>query len=201
MEDMVITSYRNKDVEAFNKLIRDQFWQEQGNSNPEYLQSKDMIRFKSALHTERFSRRNNPILYQNGEEVMIEQAELINTIHFSFWKCTIKGRSTRDFIRVVDSDSSLAFNEILNNYATFARKARFPYNKEHWKLYFQLKNAFADIQYVYASTIHKLQGSTYDTTFVDLSMIINSKSISDDLKFRLTYVAITRARKKIKIFY
>lgn len=59
---------------------------------------------------------------------------------------------------------------------------------------------FAEIQYIHSSTIHKLQGSTYDTTYIDIFSLINHPYMSDDEKYRLTYVAVTRARYDIKIF-
>ena len=74
------------------------------------------------------------------------------------------------------------------------------YRKLYWKKYFTLRDSFADVQYIFASTIHKSQGSTYNTAYVDLASLINSKTLSNDTKFRLAYVAITRASKKVKIF-
>ena len=59
---------------------------------------------------------------------------------------------------------------------------------------------FADVQHVFSSTIHKLQGSTYDTSYVDIFSLVDNEYLSDDEKYRLIYVAITRARKNIKIF-
>ncbi len=44
----------------------------------------------------------------------------------------------------------------------------------YWKKYFRLKDAYANVQYIFASTIHKLQGSTYDTVYIDLSFINNN---------------------------
>ena len=119
------------------------------------LLAGDMVRFKSSLST-------NEALFQNGEEVMLDNVELFNVEQYnlSFWKCIVSGQSE---------------------------------NK-----YFKLRDAFADIQYVFASTIHKLQGSTYNTDYIDLASLINNSRIPVDLKYRLAYVAITRARKQIK---
>ena len=59
---------------------------------------------------------------------------------------------------------------------------------------------FADVQYIYASTIHKLQGSTYETAYIDLFSLVNNSYMSMSEKYRLVYVAVTRASKDIKIF-
>jgi exodeoxyribonuclease-5 len=52
-----------------------------------------------------------------------------------------------------------------------------------------------------ASTIHKLQGSTYETLYFDLASLLNNQQISRDFLYRLVYVAVTRGKKKIKILY
>ena len=59
---------------------------------------------------------------------------------------------------------------------------------------------FADVQYVYSLAIHKLQGSTRDVAYVDLFSLSDNRYMSDEEKYRLTYVSITRASQDIKIF-
>jgi len=45
--------------------------------------------------------------------------------------------------------------------AKAARKEKnFKKRKDMWKNFFALKSFFADMKYTFASTIHKLQGST-----------------------------------------
>jgi len=102
---------------------------------------------------------------------------------------------------VLDQNSIIAYENLLNNYSYTAKNTNPPYHKEWWKRYFTLKEAFADVQYIFASTIHKLQGSTYNTVHIDLASLINNNRLPVELKYRLAYVAITRARKQIKILY
>ncbi len=202
-EDKILTSYTNSNVDYFNNIIRIQFWKERGNDNPECFLPKDIIRFKKQLNFVDFPPRNDQVLYQNGEEVIIDTAELIydENYQLKFWMCTVVGRKKDDFFRVLDLDSLAKFKDILNNHFNLALSEKYPHNKERWRRFFRLRDSFADIQYVFAATTHKLQGSTYDTVYIDLASLINNKYISDDLRYRLAYVAITRARKNIKIFY
>ena len=53
---------------------------------------------------------------------------------------------------------------------------------------------------IHASTIHKLQGSTYDVSYIDIFSLAQNYYMSDEEKYRLLYVAITRASQDIKIF-
>lgn len=202
-ENNIITSFANKDVESFNKVIREQSWLDNGVDNPVQFLQGDKIRFKSAYDSQvkvSTFRKNTPI-YSNGEEVTIREAKLIThqTLNISFWECRVYGRNDNDFFRVVDSKSIDNFNKLLNEYVHLAKTAEHQYSGHYWKYYFDIKSKFADIQYIYASTIHKLQGSTYDTANIDLTSIANNQQISNDLKYRLAYVAITRARQNIKI--
>jgi len=114
---------------------------------------------------------------------------------------TIIGESVYGQIfRVVDPDSMLVFNEKLKSISNNAKKAKFPENKKLWKVFFSVRDMFANVQYIHSSTIHKLQGSTYDIAYVDMFSLSQNSYMSDDEKYRLVYVAITRASKDIKIF-
>ncbi|MFN4003344.1 MAG: ATP-binding domain-containing protein [Hylemonella sp.] len=57
---------------------------------------------------------------------------------------------------------------------------------------YALKAALPDIRHAYAMTIHKSQGSTFDTVLVDWRDASRSSMAPADLS-RLLYVAITRA--------
>ena len=201
-DDKILTTYTNKDVNNYNNHIRNRFWKEQGLSNAPYMMTGDILRFKSSLEdTGRDARIRNPVTYQNGDEVKIATATLIQRegAPIKYWQCTAVGRTEKEFFRVIDSDSFIPFNEALNQYAQLAKTAQFPYHRQYWKMYYELKNSFADVQYIYASTIHKLQGSTYDTIYIDISKLLRDERISNDLKFRLLYVAITRARSEVNL--
>ena len=57
------------------------------------------------------------------------------------------------------------------------------------------KNFFADIDYAYAITSHKSQGSTYQTTIVDEGDILSVGATSNQSKSQSIYTAITRSAK------
>lgn len=55
---------------------------------------------------------------------------------------------------------------------------------------------FMDLRPLYACTINKSQGSTFDTVFIDLNTL-SSKLRDRELLLRLLYVAVSRARSKL----
>lgn len=68
--------------------------------------------------------------------------------------------------------------------------------KRRWATeYFPLKNFFADIDFRYALTIHKSQGSTFPDVYVLNDYL---KARGDDIQ-RLLYVAITRASQRVSL--
>ena len=72
-------------------------------------------------------------------------------------------------------------NNLLKEYAK---------NKD-WQNYFKIKNFWLDLRPIHSSTVHKSQGSTYHTVFIDLDDIGRNNKWKEVA--RLAYVAITRA--------
>lgn len=68
-------------------------------------------------------------------------------------------------------------------------------DKKEWKKFFEVKENWLDLRAVYSSSIHKSQGSTYETVFLDLADIGKNWNATDVA--RLLYVGITRASKQV----
>jgi len=149
---------------------------------------------------------NDVIMYHNGQIVTIEEATLQyhEALEIEYWDCKVVGALKQQIFRVVDPNSKMMFNDKLKAIISLAKEAQRNKDgykaKQYWQAFFQTRDMFADVQYIFSSTIHKLQGSTYDTSYVDIFSLVDNEYLSDDEKYRLTYVAITRARKNIKIF-
>ena len=59
-------------------------------------------------------------------------------------------------------------------------------------------NQFANVNYGNAYTVHKSQGSSFYTTFIDADDIMNNDTNVDEMK-RCVYTAFTRASNEIHI--
>jgi exodeoxyribonuclease-5 len=64
-----------------------------------------------------------------------------------------------------------------------------------WNEYFRLKQSYIDLRHTEALTIHKSQGSTFDTVFVDVASLAQCRD--PNARRRLLYVACSRARKQL----
>jgi chemotaxis response regulator CheB len=67
------------------------------------------------------------------------------------------------------------------------------------KIFFENNEIIPDVNYGYAITSHKSQGSTFNNTYVMEDNIINSKMSNKEANQSL-YVAVTRPRNKLVIF-
>lgn len=195
-EDKIIATYKNKDVDSFNNLIRTKFWEQKNVLNPPTFRTGDTLRFKEAYSV------NDISLYHNGQIVKLQSAILKyhETLDINFWECREVGSLDQQIFRVIEPASIKVFNDKLKLIVSTAKKAQHPSKKELWKTFYSVRDMFADVQYVHASTIHKLQGSTHDVAYIDLFSLSDNRYMSDDEKYRLTYVSITRASEDIKIF-
>lgn len=66
-------------------------------------------------------------------------------------------------------------------------------NKKQWGKFYHLTNQFDSIAFNYAITVHKSQGSTFDSSFLDLA------DIAKDGSRQIMYTALTRS-KEVHIF-
>ena len=81
------------------------------------------------------------------------------------------------------------YKETLSQLKTIAKEL-----KHRWKDYYMLKDMFALVEYAYAMTVHKSQGSTMDTIFIDHKDLVLCKN---EEMYNLIYVATTRPANKL----
>lgn len=105
-------------------------------------------------------------------------------------------------------DLAVQLVELSNEYGDIIYSVPVPVDKDHynrllkyyagrknWERYYYLKNNYPDLRPRDAATVHKSQGSTYQSVFIDLENI--SKCTQEDVAARLLYVAFSRARERV----
>lgn len=106
------------------------------------------------------------------------------------------------FIVDPDEDNIRVFGRVFDSYLFLAK------TKKQWPAYFAFKGenllmkdvrdahgqlkCKKDLDYAYAITCHKSQGSTYDTVYIDMADINKNKNIVE--RNKLKYVALARPR-------
>lgn len=143
---------------------------------------------------------NNAIQIRDGI-ISVEEEITITNLH----------PTTQDIEIEPDVFLEVRFADLENKFGEVYASMMLPESKEHytalvkyyqktknWNRYFHLKNVYPDLRPRDAATVHKAQGSTYDTAFIDLQNL--STCHNPNLAARLLYVAVTRARNRI-VFY
>lgn len=70
--------------------------------------------------------------------------------------------------------------------------------QKNWERFYYLKNGFPDFRPRDAATVHKSQGSTYETVFIDLADIATCTHA--DQAARMLYVAFSRPRSRVVLY-
>jgi ATP-dependent exoDNAse (exonuclease V) alpha subunit len=80
-----------------------------------------------------------------------------------------------------DSTSSITLSQMMGHYLSHI-----------------IKSVYTEVDYGYALTVHKSQGSTYDDVYVEYSNLITNRK--EDEKNKLLYTAITRCANKLHVY-
>jgi hypothetical protein len=118
-----------------------------------------------------------------------------------YWRCKSDGKFMEQrMLNILDPQSYEDYHEKLEEKLVKAKTETNPLKKrEYWKEYFKFLNKYANVKYNFASTIHKLQGSTYTDMFFDIRGLDRFYKYDPDNILRLVYVAVTRASDNLYI--
>ena len=115
-----------------------------------------------------------------------------------YWKVVT---TKQTMFRCVDQACLVEFNEKLSDIAKDAKKAVGVTKTALWQRYFELKSSFQSVSYTYAGTITRLQGGSYPYVFIDFNELVSMANfLSRDDLYRLLYVGLSRASKKVIVF-
>jgi exodeoxyribonuclease-5 len=226
------TSWTNATVRKFNKIIRNGIL-----TDAEHIVSHDDI---FTGYTTIVDDYYKPIII-NSDDYIVDGIEQ-RTSDYKFELFLVNLRSISGYsstVQIVDHThkSWINYYNILNNLHFNAFYANASERGKKFRKYYEFKNRYLtmldiplkdkgnvkprgtvpkDIDYAYALTTHKSQGSTYENVYVDLNdtiygntkdgnkyLIYNTDRNPYAIEFRnkLLYVALSRASKKAIILY
>lgn len=216
-----VIAYTNDNVSYWNKVIRQNIIKD---ADISIVTNNDLF----ISYTTIVDQFNSPII-QNSEDYIIK--DVVNFVHPRYG---FKGFSVR-FVAIhgghittplfildhTDSVSVLQYVKLCNTMIDNAKKANTKLRAQKWREYYEFKDNFLlltnikssngtllyprSIDYGFALTAHKSQGSTFDTVFVDVNDIVYDKrgNIYCDVTEinRRLYVACSRCRNKLYLRY
>lgn len=198
-----VLAWRNKTVARYNKMIRTNL----GFINPFY--PGEVI-----CNSEPIYQTDTIVCTIDSDLVVVEVEEdfelNINLPHsvegYSTTSLTIEcirlrvelnGYSIGD-IYVPNTIAGSKYSRTVNELAKLASAQKGLQRTRAWKNFWYFKQKFTPVRYSYCSTVHKIQGATLDTAFVDQNDILANKSTETAL--RCLYVACTRPKNSLVIY-
>lgn len=216
-----IIGYTNNNVSNWNKFVRNAIIKDADKS---VITKNDLI-----ISYITIVNQFNECIIKNSEEYILK--DVVNYVHpkyqlkgFMIRFTAIHGGYNTTPLFVVDHKdigNMMLYVKISNELITTAKTVNTRLRSQKWKEYYDFKEncllltniissdgkiLFSrDLDYGFALTAHKSQGSTFDTTFVDVNDIVFDKygqpyTDAEEINRRL-YVACSRAKNKLYLKY
>lgn len=212
-----VIAYTNNCVSAWNKFIRNAIIADADRS---IITKNDLILSYTTI-VDQF----NSAIIKNSEEYIIK--DVVNYVHpqyqlkgFMIKFTSIYGGIDTKPLFVLDHTDKytiMKYIKISNDMVDSAKNARTNLRAQHWRDYYAFKESCLlltnimdsnrtiifgrDLDYGFALTSHKSQGSTFDTAFVDVNDIVYDRNgypytDAEEVNRRL-YVACSRCKNKL----
>mgnify|MGYP003619499699 FL=1 len=190
-----VVGWYNKEISIYNGIQSFVGQQVQLGSNPDLVYVEDMIDKSSVVLSDVIT------WYLDGE--LLLQNSKISAKYMELEFSTLLKLDGVEFAKVAINGTTKIVPVVLGIYNAYSLtkqiKAAAIKDKKNYKFIYALNKAYT-MDYKFASTVHKAQGSEFDAVFVDVNDI--KKSILPnyyDTYARLMYVALSRAKKRVYI--
>ena len=196
-----IVAYHNKTVKQWNQIIRRKVYGDEYSPNP----LPGDILMMTDTYNDPASDDAKPLLF-NSEDISVISTGPIRTVNsVQLMDTTIKdprGKIITVPLIIPTKENMDTFNNnkrLLWNEAQKYKNTNRGKYKRVLDMYWSYGTEWVHVEYGYAITSHKSQGSTYDVSIVDSADINSNGFMSDISKARSIYTAITRARNSAVI--
>lgn len=213
-----VTAYTNARVDAYNKLFHKLlFGDECIYNNGEFLTCNDNLEFNNFKF---FNSMDYVIITEpTATDIFIPNFAIKK---LPGWRVELYDSLTKrsSKVSILSSDISPDYIDSLTEFLESLRIAAIDVNrisklnsKRYWAKYYEVLNSFTtpfnmffdgrlvrkrSFSYGYASTIHKLQGSSYTNIFVDVKDVLDKCQEAETVR-QLEYVALSRTRNNVLI--
>lgn len=173
-------AYTNQRVADLNQQIRNAIF---GANACRFVPGERLIAMNPVF------RRKDEILMPTSSECWVEDADEDESSGWRVWRLFVVTDANFDAeVTVLHESEQQRFQQELKRLA----------EGKQWQDFWLLKQQrFANLNYSYALTVHKSQGSTFQNVFVDLPNLMRNSNIRE--RNQLLYVAVTRAAKRLFI--
>lgn len=178
-------AWRNATVDELNRAIRQRIFP---------LVRDTWCADDRIIITEPAKNLDDDIIAHTDDEAKVDSVSVSTHPMYSQYKIWSLAVTTDDnrkiMLNVLHEDSAAHFQADLTSLSARARTER-----RLWREFWRLKEAFHSVRHGYAITVHRSQGSTYETVFVDYRDILLNRNRKE--AFQCLYVACTRPKKRL----
>lgn len=181
-----VLAYRNDTVGWYNRRVRKALY---GNDAPRFVPGEWIVAGETWYN-------EGERQLTNSEEVSVEKAGIgtytaPDQSEWTVWNLEVRSarEGGRRTLKVLHEEEWGRYQSALER-----RKEKAQEDPSTWDRYYDLRERFARVDYAYATTVHKAQGSTYDTVFVDYRDL---RQCNGPEKNALLYVAVTRPSRRL----
>ena len=201
-----ILAWRNNTVDVWNKRVRKMLYK--GQDLKKLMVGEIVLSMKPELIKEG---DQEIMVYSTNEELTIESYKLEeyafgDGIVIRYYETVVSfldgyGEKKTHVINIVHERSEKQYQRLLQELADYAKEMK---NSglnaaQAWGNFWEFKDAFAEIRYNYARTVHTAQGTSYNSGIVMEWDIMSNNKVSE--RNRIMYTALTRFSKKAFVAY
>jgi exodeoxyribonuclease-5 len=192
-DDFKLLCWTNASVYKYNQQIRKIIY---GEEVDEIEVGENLVTDAPVVVGDRMVMPNNFEMKVLDMEIEEKEVELLESIYpcLKLKVDTSKGyREIQILLGEVEKQYKEDVNEFKGKILSMKRKG---FNVgQKWQEYYSLFDEFAQTKYNYALTVHKSQGSTYQTVMIDERNILKNRKTEE--MNRIRYTALTRASEKV----
>lgn len=191
-----ILAYRNAVVDRYNRLVRNAIY---GEDAEEYVPGEWLVA------RETWMRDSVPVVINSEALKVIEAHKGTDSFalggQWTVWRLVVESErwNEREVVVLADEDRA-AYREAANRYRDDALDAKKNDDRDAasgaWKNYYRLMEQYARVDYGFSTTVHKSQGGTFDSVFVDYRDLDRSR---EPERSALKYVAGSRPRRRLAL--
>ena len=180
-----LLAWTNRRVDEMNSIVRQHF---HGKKVPQFLVGDRVVT------TDVVKSENGDIMLPIDEECVVKQvfedvvvSPFNTSLIFNTWSLVVEPIHTTGqdiVVHVLQKKFEDDWADHLREIAAYARKSG------DWAMYWTTRESVHSIKHCYAITVHRSQGSTFGTVFLDVIDIQKQRNLTEQLK--LLYVGATR---------
>lgn len=186
-----IIAWTNQQVKEYNDIVHAALY---GHAADPFLKGQRLIAKKAVV--EGFN-----VLMDTSSECTVKHAWKGTYLGLDVWNLEVLTDNYMNLtVKVLDPEwvNMAEFERQREELKDAALRASHPYaRKLAWKEFYSFINSFADLDKLFALTVHKAQGSTFVRTYADMINMCMNRTIKE--RQRLIYTAFTRASEQLCI--